>query len=306
MERFDPILSLINCYIYFQSKDKQTSCISKGTWSGEPIVNFYECKRFDTLSNYFQNVHLSTFRFGTNITVSRSTGFNHNMNINLITDKIGTKKKILCFSLLSPLNENIKIQNLAAKLNKKVQVTSFESKILNYELNNSNDKITFISFPLSYNKRKGLTLFDYQKFKKTITKTTDTADQFYNLIKLNDAKSTFESIVNVVVLFYNKYKNDYVLAYHCKSGKDRTSIFDSVVQATLMYLEKLKTYSSVNYEEIRINACKFMMFGFLIGYYGTGYFGLKLGSNKPLAKYILEQSLYNFYFGHAGKAKSSM
>jgi hypothetical protein len=63
--------------------------------------------------------------------------------------------------------------------------------------------------------------------------------------------------------------------------------------------------STKGYEEIRKTACKFMMFGFLIGYYGTGYFGLKLGSNKLLSRYILGSTLYNFYFGHAGKAKSS-
>ena len=62
----------------------------------------------------------------------------------------------------------------------------------------------------------------------------------------------------------------------------------------------------LNFEEIRRFTAKFMIFGFLIGYYGTGYFGLKLGSNKKLSEYILGLQLYNFYFGHAGSAKSSL
>lgn len=48
-----------------------------------------------------------------------------------------------------------------------------------------------------------------------------------------------------------------------------------------------------------------MIFGYLIGYYATSYFGLKLGSNKPFSTYILGTDLFDFYFGHAGKAKSS-
>ena len=100
------------------------------------------------------------------------------MNTKLITDKINgiSPKKILCFSLLSPLNSNKTIQSAAAKLHKKVRVTSFESKILDFELKSSSDKITFISFPLSSNTfsiktREIFTLFDYDDLKRSIPKT---------------------------------------------------------------------------------------------------------------------------------------
>lgn len=305
-------------------------CISKGTWSGDPIVNFYQCNRPD--------LGISTYRFGTNITVSKTTGFNHNLNINIITSEIRkfTKQKVLCFSLLSPSNKNKLIKGLVASINTKAKVTEQEPYILDFELENSTYNHVFISFPLS-SSSKGIKLFDYSEFKKSIQKN-DISAKFYELIDVRTPKSTFESIIKITVLFYNEYKDEYALAYHCKSGKDRTSMFDAVVQATLTYLNKIKkqqrgetttelfglwpvsfglwpvSSSKVtlkigdkDYEKIRKLACKFMMFGYLIGYYGTGYFGLKIGSNRKLAEYILQStSLYDFYFGHAGKAKSSL
>ena len=65
-------------------------------------------------------------------------------------------------------------------------------------------------------------------------------NNFYKLIEIDTPEHIFKSIVNVATLFYNEYKDTYVLAYHCKSGKDTTSIFDSVVHATFMYLKKIK------------------------------------------------------------------
>jgi hypothetical protein len=288
-------------------------CISKGTWSGEPIVNFYECLRPDIGPKF------ATYRFGTNITISKPSGFNHKMDISLITSKVG--KKMICFSLLSPSNKHKFIKTVVGIVNTKAKVTEQEPEILNFELSNVSSSNIFISFPLSSNTKHGVPLFNYDKFKETIP-MNDISSQFYNLINVNSPQSTFESIVKVTTLFYNNFKDEYVLVYHCKSGKDRTSLFDSVVQATLSYLKQKElsqqnetryeltfgrvplTIDAGGYVEIRKMACKFMMFGFLIGYYGTGYFGLKLGSNKSLSEYILGD-LYNFYFGHAKLAKSS-
>ena len=207
-------------------------CISEGTWSGNPIVNFYECYRPD--------LGISTYRFGTNITLSKTTGFNHTMDINSIVQKVNNcmpfwqKKGIICFSLLSPSNPSLGNQAIkiaAAIVNKKAAISAEEPKILDAELNSNIPGCTFISFPLSSNKKSGITLFDYDYFKKKII-SNDISLDFYNLIEINTAKNTFESIVKVAELFYNKYKNTHVLVYHCKSGKDRTSIFDSVVQST--------------------------------------------------------------------------
>jgi hypothetical protein len=279
-------------------------CISKGTWSGDPIVNFYECYRPD--------IGISTFRFGTNVTLSKHTGFNHKMKIDLITQKINSclpffsSKHIICISLLSPGKKTGSQRHIMTALGRfypKIAVTAEEPKILDRELSKSSQECTFISFPLSSNKKSGLTLFDYEKMRKDINKD-DLSKQFYDLINISTAEYTFKSIVDIAELFYNKFKDSHVLAYHCKSGKDRTSLFDSVVQATFYYMKN--NGGKKSYKDIKLIARKFMMFGFLIGYYGTGYFGLKLGSNRKLSEYILGSSLYNFYFGHAGLAKSSM
>lgn len=286
--------------IIYTGDDKK--CVSKGTWSGDPIVNFYECYRYD--------LKLYIYRFGTNITKTTDTGFNHTKNINSIIEKINKSgnKPIICFSLLSPIHINKMIEYVAIAMSKKVAITTEEPKILDTELKYKNENCAFISFPLSSNKKGAFTLFDYEKYKNNLTKS-DLQQKFYDLIIVSNAKNTFESIVKVTALFYNEYRNTHTLAYHCKSGKDRTSIFDSVVQATISYInmgkfEKITSNESL--EAIRKLSCKFIIFGFMIGYYGTGYFGLKLGSNEDLSKYIFGPDLYKFYSGHSKKAKSSV
>ncbi len=328
--KYDKFIGIKNLIKYIADEYK---CISEGTWSGKPIVNFYECKRID--------LGISTFRFGTNITLKGKNGFNkkiiknNKMATKYIHDKIlnlyeydkkiespifyklfklfSTPKKVVCFSLLSPCTKMCpSLMKMATIISKKAEVTSIEPIILNAELKNSNDNCVFISFPLSSNKKKSITLFNFEEFKKTIITNNNILEDdirynFYELIKINSPESTFRSIVDVAKEFYINYKDTHILAYHCKSGKDRTSIFDATVQATFSYIKyKSSVYNDNDYDKIRQLTCKFMIFGFLIGYYGTGYFGLKLGANKSLSKYILGENLYKIYFGHAGQAKSSV
>ena len=132
----------------------------------------------------------------------------------------------------------------------------------------------------------------------------------YNKIDVKNGKTTFESIVKVSEHYYTALIQDYILCYHCKSGKDRTSIFDAVVQATFYYIKNTRKLAdekikSSDYEAIRLLSQKFLMFGFIPAYYGTGFIGLKLGSNPDLATYILGKDLYKFYLGHGLKAGSS-
>jgi hypothetical protein len=119
-----------------------------------------------------------------------------------------------------------------------------------------------------------------------------------------DGKKTFESIVNFTKFFYKNLKDDYILMFHCKSGKDRTSVFDAIIQATLQYITK-GDETGDEMEIIKKYSQKFLIFGFIISYYGTGNVGLKL-NNIPAAKYILDnKSIFDFYKGHSDYFASS-
>lgn len=118
-------------------------------------------------------------------------------------------------------------------------------------------------------------------------------------------KETFKSIVNLSVEHYLSCMNGnpYVLAFHCKSGKDRTSVFDAINKATYFYLCNRTTNRRINnqltdhdYESIRQLISLFLLFGLIIAYNSTGLIGLKIYSN-PVARYVLDHNSYAFFKG---------
>ncbi len=286
-------------------------CISKGTWGLEPLANFYKCNNGD----------VTTYRFGTNISLEdNNQAFNTKIKtengIDIIKNQIGANK-ILCISLISMCNNIIACNDISKYLismKKKAEISLIEPSILDHLMEKSTDDFKVISFPLSdKTKTMGIAkidMFNFNKYKETKTKNNnDVINSIYNLIDISSPKSTFESIVNVVKYYYDNMK-EYTLCFHCKSGKDRTSVFDAVVQATIAHLRNKDSgisgiFSNSNYESIRTESQKYLWYGLQIAYYGTGFVGLKLDS-IPVAKYILNSgSLYKFYSGHANSAGSS-
>jgi hypothetical protein len=307
-------------YIYKAGIIKYTgvdgNCISEGTWSGNPVINFYQCS----------NSGINTYRFGTNITIANKNkdndGFNHHMNntktngknkiIHEIRKFENNKKNIIVISLLGICNETVNcfLANSLAGFSKKAKVSLVEPSIVDYELKENENDIDFISLPLSSNIKMNIVkLFDYEKWKTQIPKN-DLTQKFYDIIDLKDDESTFKSIVDIAYLYYEKYKDTHILAYHCKSGKDRTSLFDCIIQSTFYYINNEKIYNenfdkSLKYEIIKKLSTKFLLFGFLIAFYGTGFLGLKLDSNKSFSTYLLGEDLYNFYYANANMSSSS-
>jgi hypothetical protein len=274
-------------------------CISEGTWSGNPIVNFYK------VSQKLKKGRINTYRFGTNITVTTDTGYNHIKNSEIIINKIRTHEKnnkpIICISMLSPCNMLVgcKIQKLASNVSIKARVTNQEHEILEHEMMDNN--IMFVSFPLSSSTKFKIKLFDHDKFKKELV-VNEIQKYLYSLIDISNEESTFQSIVKIANFYYQN-KDKFILAYHCKSGRDRTSLFDSVVQATFYQLDRT---GLIDYDKIRKTAQSFLLFGLLVAYYGTGFIGLKLESNKKFSEYLLDNDeLFKFYFGHSKQALSA-
>jgi hypothetical protein len=291
--------------------DNLFSFISKGNWSEIPIVNFYQVSQKLNKNDKKGDKKdiINTYRFGTKITVSTDTGYNHIKDSSLISSMIRkfekNKKQIVCLSLLTPCNMKIGcgIRKLASSFNKKINVASIEPDIISHQLNDIHDDVKFISFPVGSSKKMGIKLFDHEKFIKEIGKIDELQKQFYDLMDLSNTESTFKSIVKIAEFYYNNRKK-IILAYHCKSGRDRTGIFDSVVQATFYQLNK---NGIIDYESIRNYSQFFLLFGLLIAYRGTGFIGLKLGTNKKLAEYIFKNNerMYDFFIGHSNLAGSS-
>jgi len=81
-----------------------------------------------------------------------------------------------------------------------------------------------------------------------------------------------------------KYFNDFILGYHCKSGKDRTSVCDAIVQATFFYIRKQKKinkeyeFTPEDYKTIKQYALSFLYYGYFILFYNYGLLGFKFST----------------------------
>lgn len=309
-----------------KNEDGKSVEIAKGTFylKYKPeIVNLYEIStKLDGIA-LFRN-----FRFGT-----PTVSFQHILKITEGIQQFHPKKKnLIVFSLLSPCNNKIcksfsvvaKHESTFSGLLKKTLSATTEEKIIQKELQASGKKIggfhyNTILFPLSSQAYAGMgsalipvgvNIYQYNKhlYQKKIKDPK--VKKIYELIHLQDDPSgqkAFESIIRIACYFFHFLRKDYILAYHCKSGKDRTSIFDSIQQSTYYYLNQHKEIKSPDelasndYEEIRHFAQKFLMYGLIVAFNSTGVVGLKL-KNIPVAKYIFhdKKELFDRYIGHSG------
>lgn len=264
--------------LYYTAQNNDS--IAKGTcFKNIKLVNFYK-----VLNN-----GVTTFRFGFPI-----NNINNNHLRNTIINKIDSNKKLILISLITPCKTRScqLLRSFSNILPETVRTSLNESKLLQniYNHFNNNDyNDIFLSVPLS---RKKYILELYRDHLKPDS-DLEHINEFEKLIDISTIESTFKTIVDITELYYNKYRSSHFLCFHCRSGKDRTSVFDSVVQATILYL----TYNEkINYKAIRDIAKIYLMVGYIIAYYSTGKLGLKL-NNIPVAKYILESEdeLYRFY-----------
>lgn len=325
------IKGLSNIEYSAKNDQKKTVGIAKGTFflKYKPqIVNFYQ------ISSKLPNIPIiKNYRFGTPV-----HSFKHISKIvEHIEEFSPTKKRVIVFSLLSPCNNKIckSFSDIAKKgsevsnLLKKGLSATTENTIIQKELKASGKifgkkklKYNTILFPLSSKKYSGVgsqlimadvDVFHYDKevYKKKIKDPK--VKKIYDLIQLDDpsGKLPFESIIRIACYFYHSLRKEYILAYHCKSGKDRTSTFDAIQQATYYYvnqhpeIQSPGDLTSTDFEEIRHLSQKFLMYGLIIAYYSTGVVGLKL-KNIPVAKYIFHDNteLFDRFIGHSSIVSS--
>ena len=309
----------------------QPSRIAKGTFNlknNPEIVNFYQVRT---------SYNTTTYRFGTPV-----YSFH---DIETIVQNLQmfqpTKNKLINISLLSPCNSVACTQLAVAaqplskvsKLFEKGLSATKEDDIIQKELGASNlmknGMLYFgILFPLSSQTYTGvgskylpkLQTYKYDKESLKAIIKDEKVRQLYDFIDVNDdenGRKAYASIVKLAMYYFLFLKDEYILSYHCKSGKDRTSVFDAIVQATFYYLQtpnqkhRIRTLEDIYdlrksvLEEIRTFTQSFLMYGFLIAFYSTGVTGLKL-KNITIAKHIFhdKKRLFKLFLGHSSMVSS--
>lgn len=94
---------------------------------------------------------------------------------------------------------------------------------------------------------------------------------------LGSGKNIFDNIIEISKIHWllnNHAPNKYNLGFHCKSGKDRTSLFDAINKATQLVL--YQNNGRINKNKIRKYSRFFLLFGLMIANRSTANFGLKL------------------------------
>lgn len=281
-------------FITYNASNSNNQTIAKGTcFANEKIYNFYEC----------ETKHTKTYRFGFSINnVDSGYGFTEELinKISKFNKGWSSPKKLICISLLTPCNTYAcKAIKMGSKTLWKEGYDGIrESTIIESEKNVFNSfGHMFISVPLSKNIQGIL--------YNTETVKSESSENFRDLIDISGPEKIFKTLVDISILYYFNYKSTHTLCYHCKSGKDRTSICDSIVQATFYYINNNKFVKGIpDYEQIRKFSVYFLLYGYIITFYSTGIPGIKI-SNMPVAKYILNTpELYKFFLGNSALSSS--
>jgi hypothetical protein len=322
-------------YNAMNNDTNQICGIAKGTFYLKykpPIVNFYQIQSSSL-------PEMEIFRFGTPV---YSFQYISSIVQNILYFR-SNKKKMINISLLSPCNSFActKLALVAKPLSsistlfKKGLSATKEDDIIHKELNGSNKNIRgiifhSILFPLSSQIYTGvgssylptISTFEYDKESlKTLIKDTKVR-KIYDYIDLQEdytGKKAFASIVKIAMYYFLFLKDEYILCYHCKSGKDRTSVFDAIIQSTFYYLySQLQHHNNIiqNTEDIhdiqtnvleiiRKYSQSFLLYGFIIAFQSTGIVGLKL-KNITIAKYIFHDNkkLFHRFIGHSSMVSS--
>jgi len=270
--------------------------IAKGTcFTNERIFNMYQVTNGST----------TTYRFGLGI----RNAFGSDVDFtDMLVSKLKTfsvwwrklfnsHKKLVVVCLLSPCNTTVckTVKNGAKLLPKEAYMGLTESNILEVENNRFSELgDIFLNVPLSKSTNV-IPLF--QGGVKSLVNS-----EFEQLIDVSTPEKTFKTIVDIATLYTSKYQDSRALCIHCRSGKDRTSIYDSVTQATIYYLRTTGS-KTIDYDLIKGYAKYFLMFSYVITFYSSGIPGLKL-TNIPVAKYLLNPDEYQFFLGNSRLSSS--
>ena len=106
-------------------------------------------------------------------------------------------------------------------------------------------------------------------------------------LNLNSTRDMFGNIIEISRIHW--YLNQaapgrYNLVYHCKSGKDRTSVFDAINKATCLTL--YQNNGRINMSKIRKYSRFFLLFGLIIATRSLANYGIKI--SKTLSHVVKE------------------
>lgn len=291
----DSYLNYNNKIEYINNTDNKT--ISIGTWEihDKKIINKPSIINNYKVSQYFDDKNFSVcYRFGIPL---------HNFKNNNLVEEIkssifknnDSRKKIICVCLYTPCN------TIFCDMLEKTGIEKYlhEDEIIkNYKKNLSEE---FIPIFIPLNKQPLMSkLINIKKLNDHLQESIFSENINFSSLNLNKEEELFKSIVDFLIYYKKNLYKDYILCYHCKSGKDRTSIFDCIVQSTFYYLTLNKP---IDYEEIR-KLCKyFLLYSLVISYFSIGLIGLKL-QNSLLGRYICGEH-YDMFIGSEKMNKCS-
>jgi hypothetical protein len=305
-----PVYNILGSRLVYKSP--KGTMIPKGTCFPESVLNFYKSELTvgtDTIT---------TYRFGT-----------HNHHFKSIDDfkkvfvksagKKELKKPFINISLLGLCNTS-PCDTLAksSRLPTFAREAFRENSIINIE-KNYNKSLNSLSQTRSRSAFRFETIFIPIRPQKFLGKTWGLMDKenldsidfdkhFNNMrmmavkgIKDPIGENTFKTLVNIFAYHFNFCKNEYNMGFHCRSSKDRTSVLDAIAKATYYYLMTQKQKSPdkkviIDYKKIRKLVPYFLLIGLIIAYRSTRVVGLKI-KLLPLAKYLLEPKLIEFFSG---------
>ena len=300
--------------------------ISKGNAYDLNIINFYKT----TLR--FSGRDINTFRFGT--PVNRNPKNQIEAVMRKLKYKSSKKTRIIYISLISDCN-GMACSLFSKTSNKKIYNSRIkEPEIVREEhrLLDNNPMFAPIFLQVSGVNTESTIIRNITQNIAGLKHSNVPENKLYDWIQedlgheydvpnfdldTRHPEKLFKIIVDIAVIYFdlNLYSDsDYRLAIHCKSGKDRTSLVDSIIKATHEYMfnnsqnydnQRLFNNSQnydleIDYDIIKSRVSFWILFGLVISNHSTGGFGLKLDS-IPMAKYIFNRNELSYLRGFSNR-----
>jgi len=283
---------------------KADNGISIGTWINNdsdkctmPLVNIYKSKLT------INKITIENIRFGTAIKCPANSDIIRSM----LQKFVG--KKIIDLSLLSFCSGLCSVTSslfdhgpgLLKKINETIK---YEPIIIKTEENLNNQNFSTVFLPMTSGKSYGIVSVneptEIYKLNKSIID-----EKVITMISLLDLTDLYKSIIKMFIYYFIHLKKEYVIAIHCKSAKDRTSIVDALFKSVMTVMSEISLKNQqINdiceeiIEDVEKWFIEYLKIGLIITYYSTGLYGLKIKRSAILddLKRILGDK-YNFYLG---------
>ena len=281
---------------------KSENGVGIGTWINNdsdkcvvPLVNIYKSYL------HINGITIENIRFGTVVKCVTETDL-----IRTVLQKL-TRKKIINLSLLTYCSGLCKVTSSVlghGSLSKINQTIKYEPYIIKNEEKLNNSDFSTIFLPMASKKSYGLISLNKPSDIKHLNESIKDT-KVVDMLSMIDLHSQYKSIIKIFIYYFLNLKDEYVMAMHCKSAKDRTSVIDALFKSVMTVMSlKITTYHDINsiYNEIINDVEKwfpeYLKIGLVITYYSTGLYGLKIKNSVIVndLKRILGPK-FDFYLG---------